>query len=209
MAHPNSMRRWEALRRHAGPPGVTLALVAVNLISWFAVSWAYGLPPHRPHNSYLLLRVGALDGDLLRAGGWWRIIASQFLHVHFPHLLFNMAALLLLGSPLERAFGPLRFALLYLAGGSIGQLAGVLAAPALVSSGASQAVMGVAGARAVQLIRRRGAGRASLIILLAVTGIQLGLDLLVAQKIKAGHWVGLCAGALLGYLLGRTPGQAR
>jgi rhomboid protease GluP len=169
------------------------------------VAWLYRLPPHRAHNSYLLLHVGAVNGDLLWAGEWWRIITSQFLHVYFAHLVFNMAALLFLGMALERALGSLRFALLYIISGTIGQVVGVVAAPALVSSGASQAVMGVAGATVIQLLRQREAGPFLLIVLLAVVGIQLGLDIVVARTIKAGHWGGLCAGAAIGYILSRYP----
>lgn len=192
-------------RQPFGRAAVTWTLISLNLISWLMVAWLYHLPPLKAHDSYLLLRVGAANGDSLSAGEWWRIITSQYLHVYFPHLVFNMTALLLLGAPLERAFGSVRFALLYAISGSIGQVVGIVAAPALVSSGASQAVMGVAGAAAVTLFRRRGAGAYLLTVLLVVVGIQAGLDIMVARTVKAGHWGGLCAGAVVGYVLGRYP----
>ena len=187
---------------------VTWTLIALNVISWGVVAWLYGLPLFRAHNSYLLLRVGAVNGDLLWAGEWWRIVTSQFLHVYFAHLVFNMAALLFLGVVLERAFGSLRFALLYVISGSIGQVVGVVAAPALVSSGASQTVMGIAGAAAIKLLKQRESGASLIIILLAVVGIQLGLDIVVARTIKAGHWSSLCAGAAIGYMLSRYSKEA-
>ena len=112
-----------------------------------------------------------------------------------------MAALLFLGVALERGFGSLRFALIYFISGSIGQVVGVVATPLLVTSGASQAVMGIAGAMAIKLLWRRESGTSGIIILLAVIGIQLGLDIVVARTIKAGHWSGLCAGAIIGYVL--------
>jgi rhomboid protease GluP len=192
------------VRRQVAGAVVTWTLIALNIISWCMVAWLYRLPLLGAHNSYLLLRAGALNGDLLWAGEWWRIITSQFLHVYFPHLIFNMAALLFLGAALEHAFGSSRFALLYVISGSIGQVVGVVAHPSLVSSGASQAVMGVAGATAIKLLTRREAGDPLLmIVLLAVAGVQLGLDIVVARTIKAGHWSGLCAGAAMGYLLSR------
>jgi rhomboid protease GluP len=181
-------------------PIVTCIVVIINLISWCVVSALYNLPLLEPHSSYLLLRVGALNGDLLWAGGGWRIITSQFLHVHFAHLVFNMVALVLLGVGLERSLGPLRFLLLYLIGGSVGQVAGAIATPELISSGASQAVLAVAGARAVQLLRRPERSQISVIVLVAVVGIQLGLDMLVARTVKVGHWSSLCAGAIMGYV---------
>jgi len=179
---------------------VTWALIALNLISWFAVAWLYGLPSFKAHNSYVLLRAGAVNGDLLFAGEWWRVITSQSLHVYFPHLVFNMAALLLLGAALERAFGSLRFALLYVISGSVGQVVSIVATPLLISSGASQAVMGVAGATVMAFLRGHVAGGILFIVLLGITGIQVGLDIMVAHTVKAGHWSGLCAGVVMGYI---------
>jgi rhomboid protease GluP len=181
---------------------VALTLMALSLIAWFAVAWAYHLHPFAAQNSALLLHAGALNGELLQAGEWWRIVTSQFLHVYFLHLVFNIASLLLLGMRLERELGSLRFALLYLISGSIGQLVGVMAAPALVViSGASQAVMGLAGATIFNFLRRREAGNFQLVILLIVVGITATLDIAASGSIKAGHLGGLCAGVGLGWIL--------
>jgi rhomboid protease GluP len=184
---------------------VTWTLIALNAISWCLVAWLYGLSLFKAHNSYLLLRVGAVNGDLLWTGEWWRIISSQFLHVYLAHLVFNMAALLFLGVELERSYGSLRFALLYVISGSIGQVVGVATAPELVVSGASQAMMGIAGATVFHLLRQRGVKTVLLIVLLIVVGIQLGLDIIAARTIKAGHWSSLCAGMIVGYILTRYP----
>lgn len=205
MAFPDANERGEELRGHIGWPVVTGALVLTNLVSWFVVAWLYDLPLLGPHNSYSLLPAGALSGDLLRAGEWWRVITSQFLHVRLIHLAFNLGALLLLGAPWERSSGPLRFAVLYIVSGSVGQIVGVLAEPALVSTGASQAVMAVAGARATELLKRREGGLVAFIVPAIVVFVQLTLDILAAGKFKAGHWSGLCAGAIVGYLLSHRP----
>ena len=180
-------------------PLVTSTLIALNLLAWFGVAWAYHLNPFAAQHSALLLRVGALNGELLGAGEWWRIITSQFLHVYFLHLLFNMASLLVLGTFLEREYGPLRFASIYLLSGSIGQLAGVIAAPQLVTSGASQAVMGLAGATAFDMLRRRDFGRLQFVGLLIVIIITMTLDIMAVGRPKTGHLAGLCAGAVFGW----------
>jgi rhomboid protease GluP len=189
------------MRQRAAWPVVTLVLIGVSLIAWFAVAWSYGLHPFTAQNSMLLLRVGAVNGELLRGGDWWRILTSQFLHVYFLHLIFNMASLLLLGTALERELGSLRFAAVYLIGGAVGQLISVIAAPALVTSGASQAVMSIAGATLLSFLRRRESGRWKLIVLLFVVGITVALDVATAGHIKPGHLGGLCAGAGLRWLL--------
>jgi membrane associated rhomboid family serine protease len=178
-----------------------LTLIAVSLIAWFAVAWGYHLNPVAAQNSILLLRAGAVNGELLRAGEWWRIFASQFLHVYFLHLIFNMASLFLLGRELERELGSLRFAAVYVISGSASQLISVMAAPALVTSGASQAVMGIAGATVSSFLRRRESGKFQLVVLLTVIGITAALDLAAAGRIKPGHFGGLCAGAVLGWII--------
>ena len=73
--------REEILRQRVA--WVTWTLIAVNFISWFMVAWLYDLPLLTVHNSYVLLRAGAINGNLLWAGEWWRIVTSQFLHVYF------------------------------------------------------------------------------------------------------------------------------
>jgi K+ transporter len=65
--------------------------------------------------------------------------------------------------------------------------------------------MGIAGAMAMILFRRRESGTFIFIVLLAVLTIQLGLDIAVAHTIKLGHWSSLCLGAIMGYVLSRYP----
>ena len=195
------------LPRQAGQrftwPVATCALIALNLMAWFAVASVYHVSPFSPQHSFLLLKVGAINGELLGAGQWWRLITSQFLHVHFPHLVFNVGSLLLLGILLESELGFWRFIVLYLGSGVVGQIIGVAATPALVSSGASQATMGLAGGAAVGLLRQPHARTARLIILLIVVAVQVILDVAAAGYIKAGHLGGFCAGAVIWYALRR------
>lgn len=184
-------------------PFVTLALIAVNLLAWFTVAWTYHLSPFAAQNSALLIRAGAVNGELLRAGEWWRIITSQFLHVHFPHLFFNLLALLLCGALLEQEQGSWRLALIYFVSGVAGQIAGVLATPALVSSGASQTVMGLAGGALVELLRRPQRKILWVMIVPVIVFIQAALDLVSSGGLKAGHLAGFCAGAATTYALHR------
>ncbi len=45
----------------------------------------------------------------------WQVVTYSFLHAGLAHLLFNMFALYMFGSELERLFGPRRFVRLYFA----------------------------------------------------------------------------------------------
>jgi len=169
----------------------TLAACAV-LASWCAAALALQQPLWHVQKSASLLHVGAVNGELLRSGEWWRIASSQFLHVHFLHMLFNAACLAIVGSALERRLGAAAFALVFAAGGSLGQLASVLAYPQLVSSGASQALMALCGAALIAGVSPRARRFAA-----AVAIVQLALDVYVAHTVKAGHAAGFVAGLVL------------
>jgi rhomboid protease GluP len=172
------------------------------------VAGVFRLSPLAPHNSALLLKVGAVNYELLRAGEWWRIFSSQFLHVYFPHMVFNMVGLALPGCVLEREIGAWRLALIFAASGLIGQLAGVAAAPELVSSGASQALMGLAGWAIVWRLRRPKPDKLLLASAFVVAGVQALLDIATSGGIKAGHLGGFFAGAALNLLMAGRPGRA-
>lgn len=43
----------------------------------------------------------------------WQVVTSAFMHGGFPHLFFNMFALFMFGSPIERAFGARPYAIYY------------------------------------------------------------------------------------------------
>ncbi len=78
----------------------------------------------------------------------WTLLTAIFSHRDPVHLAFNLLALWVFGSPVERVMGPFRFTLLYLFGGLAGSAAYVLWA-ALTGTpvgalGASGAVMAVA-----------------------------------------------------------------
>lgn len=53
---------------------------------------------------------------------FWRLIGFQFLHAHFPHLLFNMVALFFFGPLIERHLGSKRYLAFYLLCGICGAL---------------------------------------------------------------------------------------
>lgn len=132
-------------RPASASPLIASALCILNLLGWClvsivgAVSHGTRAPSDILHalthhiDSTTLLRFGAVDGATLRAGGWWRLLTSQFLHVEPAHLLFNVVGLLVLGGMLEREFGHWRFAILYFGAGTVGQLASVLFASTLIS----------------------------------------------------------------------------
>jgi membrane associated rhomboid family serine protease len=157
----------------------------------------------------ILHRVGALDPYAVVAQGeYWRLFTALFLHGGFTHLLFNVFALYVLGPPLERAIGTVRFVVCYLISG-LASSAGVVGLMVLgfvqVAElvGASGCIMGIVGAWAGFLLRHRHVpqakqrlGNVAMIIV-----IQIAFDLSTPQVSMAAHLCGLIAGFFLGLIL--------
>src|SRR3990167_5551752 len=89
---------------------------------------------------------GFTEFFLLNKSSWfepWRFITSIFLHGGFGHLLYNMFALALFGSLLEKSVGGKRFLIIYLVSGIISNLISINFYDS--SLGASGAIYGVFG----------------------------------------------------------------
>ncbi len=147
--------------------------------------------PFATQRSSQLLGIGAVNGSVLVTHEWWRLVASQFLHVHWPHMLFNVGCILMLGAQIEYQRGTGTLLILCLVGGTSGQLASVFAYPSLVSSGASQALMALCAAA---LFVKSNTIRAMAGFIVVV---QIALDLYASGTIKTGHAVGFIAGLIL------------
>ena len=179
---------WKALR----PSPLATVLAAAIVFSWAFAAMELEQSIFAVQRSRGLLRLGAIDGELLRNAEWWRLLTSQFLHVQPPHMLFNALCVLAIGSLIESRRNWWSLVLIFLVGGTIGQVASVIAYPDLVSSGASQALMALCGAALLLCFNRRERW-----LVLAILTVQFGLDLHAAQKIKAGHTAGFLAGVFI------------
>ena len=78
----------------------------------------------------------------------WQVVTYSFLHGNLMHLLFNMLALYMFGSDIERIFGPRRYALYYFAcviAAAVTQLlvSALANSPAYPTVGASGGVFGL------------------------------------------------------------------
>jgi rhomboid protease GluP len=124
------------------------------------------------------------------------------------HLGFNLFALYVLGPPLERSIGTIRFVVCYMISG-LASGAGVLGLtlmdlvqPAQLI-GASGSIMGIVGAWAGFLMRHRHAPYAKqrLANVAMIVAIQIAFDLSTPQVSMAAHLCGLIAGFLVGLIL--------
>ncbi len=184
-------------------PGV-LALILLN-----AVAFLFEISVGDLNDPEVLHRVGALDPyDVLAQEEYWRLFTALFLHGGFTHLFFNIFALYILGPPLERSIGTIRFAVCYLISGLASSagvvgltLVGLVQPSELV--GASGCIMGIVGTWAGFLVKHRHAPQAKQRLgnVVMIIVIQIAFDLSTPQVSMAAHLCGLIAGFFLGLIL--------
>ena len=184
-------------------PAVFVLILVNVLVFLFEISVGDWNDPRVLH------RIGAVEPDAVVAQGeYWRLFTALFLHAGFLHLAFNLFALYVLGPPLERSIGTIRFLACYLISG-IASSAGVVALTeiGLVQQGqligASGCILGVVGAWAGLLMRHRHApfAKQRLANIGLIVAIQIAFDLSTPQVSMAAHMCGLVAGFFLGLLL--------
>lgn len=134
----------------------------------------------------------------------WRLMSAVWLHAGVFHLVVNMIALLIFGIQLEKEFGFIRIALLYLISGLGGTLLSALFInTSSVSVGASGALFGLLGGCLSELITNWShySSRCSqLFQILIVAGVSLAVGLLPYVDNWA-HIGGFITGFLLGFVI--------
>lgn len=148
----------------------------------------------------------------------WQLVTYSFLHGGLTHLAFNMFALWMFGSDLERVWGPRRFALAYFSAVIFGALAQLLAGAvsggnAGPTIGASAGVFGILLAFALVFPHRTimplfpPIPMPARIFVLLYAVLELGLGVTGAEQGVAhfAHLGGLLGGWLAYYFGGRWP----
>lgn len=199
--HNNGPSTWRSQLRSA--PAVFVLTLANVLVFLFEI-WSGGWD-----DPDVLHRIGALEPYAVVAQGeYWRLLTALFLHGGFLHLGFNVFALYVLGPPLERSIGTIRFLACYLISG-LASSAGVVALNAIglihvdQLIGASGCILGVVGAWAGFLLRHRHApfAKQQLANIGLIVVIQIAFDLSTPEVSMPAHMFGLFAGFFLGLIL--------
>lgn len=185
---------------------VTSVLVALN-IAWFVIVATQGGGWIIPQGG-TIIQWGSNYGPLTLSGQWWRLFSCMFVHFGLVHLAFNMWVLWSLGRLVERMFGSLHYALLYVFAGLCGSLASLWWHPNVNSAGASGAIFGILGGLLAFVLNPASgvpptiaaSQRRSGILFIAYNLIggftNHGID-------NAAHVGGLLGGFLIGWLLVR------
>ncbi|HEY1043251.1 MAG TPA: rhomboid family intramembrane serine protease [Telluria sp.] len=194
-----------------GSTPVMWSLLVAN-VAIFVLMMQENVPDNPLAHSQQLIRWGSNAGRYTLGGEWWRLVTSMFLHGGMLHIAFNMIVLFQVGGLVERLFGSLRFALLYLIAGVCGSLASVLWNPFVNSVGASGAIFGIIGGL-LAFVRNPDNGVPATIaknLRGSITGFLLfnvAAGLIYPYTDNAAHFGGLAGGYIAGLLLARSLEQ--
>lgn len=197
---------------NATPPESSQGMPGAVRIHWH-------LPARRPYVTYFMmvtcilvylgqwLSQGLLGGDLLIAlgakvnsailqGQYWRLLTPMWLHGSILHLAFNMYALYVIGTGLERYYGHGRYLALYLLSGYAGNVISFLMSPD-PSVGSSTAIFGLIAAEAVFIYQNRHLFQNARSMLFNISSILL-INLILGLSPQIDNWGHL--GGLIGGL---------
>ena len=191
---------YNYLHMDSRPPYITYLFLVLNIAAYLLMSLA-GLFFHLDLSEQLVI-FGAKVNILIAYGQYWRLLTAMFLHVGLLHLFFNSYALYVYGPVVERLFGKVKFAAVYLLSGLMGSLLSYLFSPNN-AAGASGAIFGLMGSllyfrqRNKEIFHRVfGTG------LLMVIGFNLFFGMVQPGIDNWGHIGGLAGGFLVGNAVG-------
>lgn len=122
-----------------GSAPLTWTLIALN-VGVFVFFQRFGSDLERT------LALAVLPSELAQGRGYLRVLTSQFAHSGLAHLAGNMLFLGIFGDNVECRIGKLRYLVLYLASGTLGILAHIVAALASGGAAASVPLVGASAA---------------------------------------------------------------
>ncbi len=142
---------------------------------------------------------------------WYRLLTAIFLHADFAHLAFNMVALLLFGSTIERVFGGRCFVAIYLGCGVAANGATMAYTYFLNPSstmfllGASGAIMAMLGCTLALVYAHRKNPNARLVLqrIGMIVALQVVFDMVFPHNSMVTHISGFLFGSLCGLVLPR------
>ena len=182
------------------PPIVTYILIAVNIVVFLLM---------------YVLGNGSTDGATLAMFGannsvavatyheYYRLFTAMFLHIGFIHLACNMYALYVIGPQIESFYGKVKFLIIYLVGGVIGNLFANIFEINTIGAGASGAIFALFGALLYFGYHYRvylGTVIRTQIIPVIVLNLLIGFT--TSGISNAAHIGGLIGGTLISYAVG-------
>src|SRR5690625_3147835 len=144
------IRQERSLKEFISFYPIVSALVIIHIALWFLIDFSQSSFGRQ------LLLWGVGNNALIHEGEYWRLFTPIFLHGGLRHVLFNSFSLVLFGPALEQMLGRVKFIIVYIAAGLIGNIATLLFGPVMYTHlGASGAVFGLLGAYMYMVFMRR------------------------------------------------------
>ena len=183
-------------------PVVTIILIIVTVFFFILQYLSQSLT-----GSDILFIYGGKINRFIMMGQVWRLITPALLHGSILHIALNMYALYIIGSRLERFYGPGRFFILYLLSAFSGNVLSFVLTPA-PSLGASTAIFGVFAAEGMFIFQNRKLfgqlrTRQAMINLGVILMINLAYGFMSGTNIdNMGHIGGLLGGVFFAWKAG-------
>ncbi|SEN82486.1 Membrane associated serine protease, rhomboid family [Amphibacillus marinus] len=177
---------------------VVSSILALQIIIWVLMYFNTGI-------GEVIFKEGIGFNYAVSQGEYWRLVTPIFLHAPagFAHIVFNSFALVLFGPALEQMLGKLKFVLLYLGTGIIGNVFTYFVGDIMqFHLGASGAIYGLLG-----LLIYMGFSSSGLIdpgsrqIVVIYAGLGLVMTFLQPNINIAAHIFGFIGGLALGPIL--------
>lgn len=187
----------EYIEKIKDQPFVSILLVGVNIVVYFACIW---------DGSTLYSKGCSSVYDVLINQEYWRMVTSTFMHGDAEHLFSNMLLLGFMGAMLEKVIGHIPFTIIYFLSGIGGNVLSLCvkwySEDWAISIGASGAVFGLDGLLlAIVLILRDRVPDINLTRVLIMIVLSLYSGFTSPNIDNAGHVGGLITGFLLGVLV--------
>jgi rhomboid protease GluP len=179
------------------------------LFHWGSAGWVVAIVAAYYWSTVLLpqaVTAGAMDGDAVAKGQWWRLFTAESLHENLPHLMANATTgFVLLGAAMARYGAGMGLLAAFLAGAA-GNVAGWALYPRpYLSLGASGMVMGALGLISAQSFAawRGYRSRTQLFFRAFAAGIRILVLIGFSPKSDiVAHVGGFAAGTIFGAVLG-------
>lgn len=190
---------FKVFLKHYPVTSLILAVdIAIYLMLLITGTWRIA-----PFFAYQFFQYTVGSNAAILQGAWWELITPVFLHVTFPHILFNAFSILIFAPALETMLGKWRFLTAFLGTGIASNVADLLLQSSGYSHyGASAAVFGLLGIY-LYLIVFRGhlVSRPDRIIIIVMILVGMISSFADPNVDVLGHFSGFLSGFVLAPIL--------
>ncbi|ODG93876.1 MULTISPECIES: rhomboid family intramembrane serine protease [Bacillaceae] len=150
-----------------------------------------------------IIILGGYEHELVKQGEIWRLFTYAFMHGSYAHFFMNMTFMIILGRPLERALGSVKFLLFYLVSVILtGLIINFNYTPNTVETGASGVGYAFLGMYLfITLFRKKMLFSDDRKFVITFLGIGLLSSLIIPSTSLTGHLAGMIIGFIITPLL--------